>query len=51
MRKLSEAAAGFLPGVRPERVTKLGSVAGFVANEWGALMARLSEHLEKEEIN
>ncbi len=51
MRKLSEAAAGFLPTVRPERVTELGAVAEFFGNEWAALMERLSEHLKKEEMN
>jgi DNA-binding MarR family transcriptional regulator len=47
---LAHAAESVLPTDRPERVTELARVAEFWNEEWPALIARLKEHLIKENV-
>ncbi len=48
MRKLAESGTQVLPDSRPERVTELGLIVDFFADEWPALMGRLRDRLTKE---
>jgi DNA-binding transcriptional regulator GbsR (MarR family) len=49
MRKLVVAAEGLVPRDRPDRVMDLGKVVGFLSEEWPGVLARLKDHIEKEE--
>jgi DNA-binding transcriptional regulator GbsR (MarR family) len=46
-RDIVAGASEILPTERPERVTELGAIADFFADEWPALMERLTRHLER----
>lgn len=50
MRKITEAAAGVVPAIRPERVTEMGLIADFFADEWPQLMNRLTDQISKDRI-
>lgn len=48
MRSLGQAAVDVIPRTRPERVTELGLVAEFWAQEWPGLMQRLTERISEQ---
>lgn len=47
MRKLAEAATNVLPVTRPDRVSEMETVAGFLIDEWPALLDRLGRRLSE----
>lgn len=48
MMELSEAASHLIPRTRPDRVTDMGFIAGFLLERWPPLMDELLVELEKE---
>ena len=48
MMAISVAGADVVPDERPERVTDIGLIAGFMLGKWPTFMEELREHLEKE---
>ncbi len=51
MMAISEAGADVVPEERPERVTDIGLIAGFMLGKWPSFMEELRDHIEKERQN
>lgn len=50
MRTLARSAAGVIPTHRPERVTDLGEITDFFAEEWPPLLERLAQRLASGKV-